>query len=324
MLNQVPTIAAPHPPHILQRIFPLLPIYGNLENADKFNLLVDDVCRLIELNPVSWEDVTLDRQEVISRCRENSLIAVFTAVYDIYAEVLHKPMWCCKSLANIYYLREISNYLPYAKYIWIYRDGRDVACSFVKAVVGEKHFYHLAKQWQEAQSLALKMRRQLQEDQFFSLRYESLISNPEATLKSLCDFLNVDYTEKMLDFHQSKEALITSASSSLWEKVTQPVMKDNSRKFLDYSNPEEVRIFELIAGDTLSALGYKRFYTQEGETANFSPEEIAEFDNINQKRNEKIYLEIDEKDRERREEQTALLKNIKLRNLGQNRTLAKV
>ncbi len=51
MLNELPRIAAPHPPHILQRMIPLAPNYGDLEIRENFAQLVDDVCRLVELNP---------------------------------------------------------------------------------------------------------------------------------------------------------------------------------------------------------------------------------------------------------------------------------
>lgn len=315
MLNQVPSIAAPHPPHIMERISPLLPTYGNLANSDTFALLVDDVCQLIELNPVPWEGVIFDRQEIEKRCRENSLVAIFATVYDILAETWGKETWCCKSLANVHYLPEINDYLPNAKYIWLYRDGRDVACSFSKAVVGEKHFYHLAYQWKKAQSLALAMKNKLTTEQFFSLSYESLTFNPELTLQSLCNFLQVEYTPTMLDFYESKEALVTSSSSSLWKNVVQPVNKNNTKKFLDYPHQEEVRIFELIAGDILSELGYDRVYTKEGETFNFQPEEIAEFDLINQSRKKLISQNMDVGDREKRQKQTILLEKIRVRNL---------
>ncbi len=48
---------------------PLLPGYGDLEQEENFRLLVDDVCRLVELNPVPWEGVRLDRAEVARRAR---------------------------------------------------------------------------------------------------------------------------------------------------------------------------------------------------------------------------------------------------------------
>ena len=47
ILNESKDIAGPHPPHILQRFVPLLPIYGELNKPETFNRLVDDVCRLV-------------------------------------------------------------------------------------------------------------------------------------------------------------------------------------------------------------------------------------------------------------------------------------
>ena len=78
MLNELPEIAAPHPPHILQRMMPLVPRYGDLRVDRAFALLVDDVCRLVETNPVPWEGVKLDRKDVAARCRARNLVAILT------------------------------------------------------------------------------------------------------------------------------------------------------------------------------------------------------------------------------------------------------
>ena len=64
MLNQLPEVASPHPPHILTRLMPLVPTYGDLSDPNTFALLIDDACRLVELNPVEWEGVHLDRAEI--------------------------------------------------------------------------------------------------------------------------------------------------------------------------------------------------------------------------------------------------------------------
>jgi hypothetical protein len=76
MLGQASEIAAPHPPHILQRMMPLMPLYSDLEDEATFHLLVDDVCRLVEYNPVPWEHITtFNRGDVARRCRTRSLMA---------------------------------------------------------------------------------------------------------------------------------------------------------------------------------------------------------------------------------------------------------
>src|SRR5512146_2348421 len=86
MLNQLPDIAAPHPPHILQRMMPLEKGYGDLSTDKNFKQMVDDVCKLVELNPVPWEGVKLDRKDVASRCRNHSVVAAFGAAYDAMAD----------------------------------------------------------------------------------------------------------------------------------------------------------------------------------------------------------------------------------------------
>ena len=314
MLNQLPEVAAPHPPHILQRLMPMAAGYGNLQVQANFIHLVEDVCQLVELNPVPWDGVTLDRQEVARRCRAPSPVAVFGAVYDIMAETRGAQTWCCKSLANINYLQDIEHYFrDGAKYIYLYRDGRDVAVSFSKAVVGEKHFYHIAKEWGATQQIALGMRERIGPSRFFGVRYEDITGQPETTMQQLCKFLGFRYTPSMLSFHKTDEAKKAAESSDLWGNVINPVMSQNSRKFLREAAPADVRIFELVAGDVLDALGYDRVGSERGEKGEFSAETIKQFDAENQRLREEVLSKVDPEDLKRRDRQASLIQKIKQR-----------
>jgi len=313
MINQIDGLAAPHPPHILQRLMPLVDSYGDLQNEDNFKVLVDDVCRLVELNPVPWEGVVLDREDVLNRCQKNSLVAIFSSIYDIVAETWDAKQWCCKSLSNVFYLPEITEYSDDAKFIYLYRDGRDVALSFQKAVVGEKHIYHIAQSWAKAQRLALKMKGQLGADRFYSISYEEITGDPEPALRGLCDFMGVEYTEKMLNFHKSSEATNAASSSSLWGNVTQPIMKQNTKKFLEKATPEEIEIFESVAGDVLDALGYERVKIAKGEEIEFTTADIEKFNAINEAKKAEVIQKMDPEDRQRRDIQANLLDEIKSR-----------
>ncbi|ABG51866.1 sulfotransferase [Trichodesmium erythraeum IMS101] len=313
ILNEISIIAAPHPPHIIQRLMPLLFTYGDLSVSKNFKQLVNDTCQLIKLNPVPWERIKFDRNNILSRCMENTLVAVFSSVYDIYAEAWDAKIWCCKSLANVHYFPQINAYLPNAKYLYLYRDGRDVAVSFKEAVVGQKHFFHIAQQWRKDQHAALKIKKQLRGEQFFSLSYEDLINSPELSLYNLCGFLELEFSPTMLDFYNSREASNTSSSSTLWSNVSKPIIKKNSNKFLSKATKEEVKIFESVAGDVLDSLGYERNQTNMGEFRTFSQEEIAQFDLQNEKAKAQVRDMIDVKDKKRREQQLSLLEAIKSR-----------
>jgi hypothetical protein len=313
MLNELPEIAAPHPPHILQRMMPLVPCYGDLSKGNAFSLLVDDVCRLVETNPVPWEGVVLDRKDVAARCRKRNLVAVFGAVYDVMAQSWGAKTWCCKSLANVYYLPAIEAYFRDARYIYLFRDGRDVAVSFRKAVVGEKHFYHIAKEWDEAQRLALALRRKIPAKRFFNLSYEALTAEPEKTARALCDFLGVAYRPSMLEFYKSGEAKRAASASNLWENVTSPVMRQNTGKFLKEAREEDIRIFESVAGASMDQLGYERVFAKKGQELRFGQEDIRQFDVENKRLKDEVRKSIDPADLKRRGLQEDIIKEIATR-----------
>ncbi len=313
MLNQLPEIAAPHPPHILQRMMPLLPDYGDLADDGNFSQLVEDICRLVELNPVPWEGVVLDRDDVARRCRERSVPAVHGAVYDICAEAKGARTWCCKSLANINYAAEIEACFGEPRYIYLYRDGRDVAVSFSKAVVGEKHFYHIAREWAATQEIALRLRERIGPERFISVSYEELTAYPERTARLLCAFLGVAFRSSMLDYHGTREARRAAASSELWKNVTSPVMKNNSRKFLREASKRDIGIFESVAGRVLDALGYVRAVVRAGSEEVFERESIRAFDEENSRKKEEFRKLVDPADLMRRDQQSGLLRAVRER-----------
>jgi len=314
MLNQLPEVAAPHPPHILQRLMPLVPSYGDLSDDANFAALVNDVCRLVELNPVPWEGVNLDRTEITRRCLERSLVAAFGAIYDSMAAARQAETWCCKSLANISYLADIERYFGgSARYVYLYRDGRDVAVSFQKAVVGEKHVYHIAREWSATQRLALAHRERIGARRFFSISYEDITTQPERSMRRLCDFLGYRYTPSMLNFHQTDEAMKAARSSELWGNVVNPVMSNNSRKFLTELSRPDIALFESAAGDVLDQLGYERIATKHGELVQFGPAEIEEFDRRNEEMKAEVLSKVDPDDLKRRDRQASLIQEIRSR-----------
>lgn len=311
MLNQLPDIVAPHPPHILFHINPLLPSYGDLTIPENFASLVDDICHLVELNPVPWEGVTLDRRKIAAACRERSAVAVYGAVYQAAADAAGAKTWLCKSMQNTLFLPQIEAYFPQARYIFLYRDGRDVAVSFRKALVGEKHFYHIATEWAEWNRHALQHRATVPDERFIGVSYEELTAQPEPTMQRLCTFLGVEYQPRMLEFYTSEEARRTAESSVLWGNVVKPIIANNTRKFIREASMEDISIFESVAGDVLDALGYDRAYVPRGEERRFNATDIRWFDVENRRLKAEVLSRIDQEDLKRRDQQAVLIAQIR-------------
>ena len=240
MLEEIDGITAPHPPHILQRFLPLLPAYGDLHVEANFHRLVADVCELVRVNPVPWEGVVLDADEIAAACQEPNLYEIFRAIYESAARQHQAALWICKSMKNVFFAEGIerTGLRPY--YIYLYRDGRDVALSFQKAIVGEKHIYALAQNWMKDQEEALRLQERTPADRFFRLSYESLIAEPEKKLHELCDFLGVAYSDRAMEYYKSRESRNTAVAGRMWSNVTKPILKDNTHKFLQELSPEMV------------------------------------------------------------------------------------
>jgi hypothetical protein len=314
MINQAPSIAAPHPPHILERLAPLLPAFGDLSDEANFQRLVDDAVRLVEINPVSW-GVEFDRADIRARCRDTSLVAVFGAIMDRMAEAYGKPDWMCKSLANVHFLPDVERYFgSEARYLYLYRDGRDVCLSFLKAVVGEKTAYHVARQWNIEQQLALECGRRVPAAQYLALSYEELTSNPESTLRLLCDWLGIDFRPEMLDFHSSEEASKTAASGRMWENVKKPVMSTNTKKWLTGMTRDQVIDFESVAGQSLVELGYDlEFVGRADKARTYDPATVTALDADNRQRKASVKQELSAEDAAARKPQEDLLASIRAR-----------
>jgi glycosyltransferase involved in cell wall biosynthesis len=312
MLNQLPEISAPHPPHILKTFFPLLPYYGDLREPGNFLALVSDVCEWVNKNPVPWEDIILEPTEIVRQCRENTLMELFARVYEQKAVHDKAVYWCCKSMESVYHLNEIEDAGLNPFYIYIYRDGRDVALSFKKAIVGPKHIYHLAKKWKEEQELSLDLLDRISNDRFIEIRYEELILQPHTVMRLICEKLGLSFSEDIFNYYKSHESVVTASSGEMWQNVAKPIIATNFDKYKKELSELELKIFEWTAGEVLKKLGYSTSFSQKAEPQ-FSSSEIDQFNSENELLRKKSLQQGDPEDLKRRAPQEQLLTKIKNR-----------
>lgn len=310
MLDGIEQIVAPHPPHILQRFLPLLPKYGDLSESANFRRLAEDVCELVRVNPVPWEGIRICTDEVLEACRQQTLYELFRVIYETAARQTGASLWLCKSMKNVLYAAEIESTGIRPYYVYLYRDGRDVALSFKKAIVGEKHMYALAQNWRKDQEAALRLKDCTPEDHFFMLNYENLIARPEEMMRSLCAFLHVPYSDKVMEYYKSRESTNTAVAGKMWSNVTKPILKDNTNKFLRELSSEDITIFESVAGDVLQRLGYS-LCTPPDQLRNYTDREIAFFNEENIRLKQAFIRQADPEDLEKRRLQDELLNRIK-------------
>ncbi len=256
MLDAHPEIAVPHPPHIVKLFGTLVSRYGDLADDGRFRLLIADVCRMVELHPYPWE-CRPDRERVFREARDRTLLAVYFAIYDQYREYAGKRRWCCKSTFMIDHVPEILSYFPDARFIFMVRDGRDVAVSAKSSIFNHYHVYYSALRWQREQATGLNWLAALPPEQIMLLKYEELIADPPGEVRRLCSFLGEPFSEGMLEYHRSREAQKSGSLSLSWENTAKPVLRANAEKFRKSLSAGEILLFEAIACRELDRLGYR-------------------------------------------------------------------
>ena len=312
IMDQSPDIASPHPPHILVTFMPLLELYGPMADDRNYRQLVSDVVDYVNANPVPWEGVKLDKEKITGTSVSNSLFEINRLIYEEAARSKNARLWCCKSMNNVYFAEELEEHQSIQKYIYLYRDGRDVAASFKKAIVGEKHAYFLARQWKEDQEECLKLKQQVPAERFFSLNYESLITSPEQTIKELCRFLDIRFTAEMLHYYSSSTSKIAAASGDMWKNLEKPIMNNNSGNFFRSFKENDLEIFELVAGETLRKLNYP-LYSVSADTDLISSSNIEVYKNENIRLKKQSVIDAAKNDLEKRKPQENIIAEIKER-----------
>lgn len=138
--------------------------------------------------------------------------------------------------------RKLNGVWPRAKYIHLYRDGRDVANSAMR-MGWAGNLYVAADMWLTAEKEWDELRPMLRQDAWIDVQYENLIANTRSELKRICDFLGVEFSERMFDY----------ASTSSYGL---PDVKLNYQWKAGMSRIEVQRL-EAKMGDRLSSRGYE-------------------------------------------------------------------
>lgn len=155
---------------------------------------------------------------------------------------------------------------PDAKFIFQVRDPRDFLLSCVarrKRWLGNKFgsIRNAMNVWREDQLGGLMAYGLLGPQRVFLQRYEELVGDFEPTVTRLCEFLGLDFDERMHKFHEADHAQKLAVKGGPRENLTRPLMTQNYRKYRKGLSRGQVKIVEAYNGDLMDRLGYPREYT---------------------------------------------------------------
>mmetsp|Transcript_21242 Transcript_21242/g.30050 ORF Transcript_21242/g.30050 Transcript_21242/m.30050 type:complete len:428 (-) Transcript_21242:1956-3239(-) len=161
MIDEREDVAGPHPPHIMRDFMSNINKFGPLDNDQNFRVLVDHVCTFVERNQVPWTDmhernINFPRNDIFCKAHESCkrlihtrftynqdpeplesglyLLSIFDAVMCHYTTLNGKRLWMCKSMGMSMFHDMLNEFYgeKRLRYIYLVRDPRDVAMSFMK------------------------------------------------------------------------------------------------------------------------------------------------------------------------------------------------
>lgn len=185
------------------------------EAADLFAQLLN-IQRNGYLTRGKTEDFIIEAERLTAELPSLSPLSIFAAFLDYETKNSGKTRPCEQTPQNTLYIGEILKAFPEARVIHIIRDPRDILLSqkrrwkrpFLADNIPKKEAirywlnYHpitISKIWQGNIN---SVRRFCQDSRVKEVRFEELVSNPQQLVSEICQFLDLAYSEKLLEVPQ--------------------------------------------------------------------------------------------------------------------------
>lgn len=190
--------------------------------------------------------------------KQRSLAKLIDEIYVHYGQK-NKPnatRWGDKTPINIKHLDLLDAVFPTSKIIHLYRDGRDVVATRYN-LGWESTLEESCDLWLDQVSKPLTHPLRSDPQRFFEIRYENFVSQPEATIKKTCDFLELDFVPEMLQHHQNLDAIGTTATLPHHQALKQPINSKSIGKWRRLLTDEEQVYVQQRLRPMLIQLGYE-------------------------------------------------------------------
>ncbi len=193
-------------------------------------------------------------------------IDIATQIFIIYKnKICKKKLWGAKYPVHIAGLKLLEKWYPNGKIIHLTRDPRAIYISKSNDEASrrrKKEHHYLATFYNlfliflisfEYRISAIQHKKYNGRDNYILIKYEDLVSNPQSTIKEICDFLELPYTENML-YASGKPSSLTGKIKEgtdisriykwkyvikPWEKLLIDILTRRSRKILGYGGKSD-------------------------------------------------------------------------------------
>jgi hypothetical protein len=189
----------------------------------------------------------------------NQFVKTFVTIFDTMTEQQNKTMWLEKSPIHLWYIDSIEKHIPEAKFLHLTRDGREVVASmydtthrFPDLWGGPRDIDTCINRWNEDIKITIN---HMHKSNHIVVKYEDILSDAGEVLKKICNFLGVEYREKMLvEYRNVVDKIILNPRVPWKNQIKGPIRSIPLQKFYEIFSEEQQKYIT----DSLSVMNIKR------------------------------------------------------------------
>lgn len=248
---------APPTTHILRILGENLFRYGDIREPRNWSVLVDDFIALFDAKLGSWSLGSAEVERIARRAVPGSLGELFLALYRAETDAAGKESFFVKENQFYNFAPVILDTCPNARFLYLVRDPRDMALSWLTSAALRGGPVRAARVWNTDQQGFVMLASQLAATRRVAcLKYESLIDDPGGALRRVCRDLDVAFEEEMLAFHCKESVIADAAKVADWGNTSKPLMMGNSGKYRSGLRPDQIAFIEATCADLMRVFGY--------------------------------------------------------------------
>lgn len=168
-----------------------------------------------------------------------------------------KPRWGDKSLNIERHTDRLLTEYPEARVLHMMRDPRDRLASVMSRWTGRRSAVAVGTAgWLWSARLASHNAARYP-DAYRIVRYESLVSDPEAELREICDFIGEPYDEQMLTMSGASRFRDAGSNSSYGPRTAGSITTESIRKYEAVLAPRQIAYVQNAARTEMIEHGYE-------------------------------------------------------------------
>jgi hypothetical protein len=227
--------------------------YGDLAGDANLDRCLGTMMRYRRLVKLQPDPVRLRRD---FRAGEPTYGRLFALLSGQHAERLGRPRWGDKSLGTERYAQPIFAAYPGARILHMIRDPRDrFASSLTRWERRRGGIGAGTAEWLSSARLALRNWRE-HPGSYRVVRYETLVSAPEETVREICDFIDEAFAPEMLSMRGAPTFADRGSNSSYGRRTPGAITTSSVGRFREVLSPRQIAFVQHVARDEMAQFGY--------------------------------------------------------------------